>query len=540
MDDYVKVLKKTFGYDNFRDKQLEIIKAVLEDKKDVCSIMFTGAGKSLCFQFPAVYSEKTAIVVSPLISLMNDQLKKMEKLNISTVCLNSTVYNKNTLKESILENEYRLVYITPEYLITQETFIKELNETNNLIGFYIDEAHCISMYGNDFRESYKQLDCLRDWCPEIPIIALTATATQLVQDEIIESLNLRDPLLIRTTFDRPNLVIKVNPKSGNFVNDILNVMNKDDSTIIYCQTRKMTENISDKLKEHDINCDIYHAGMTSAERKEVHQKFIDNKLKCIIATIAFGMGVDFTIRKVIHYGIPKNIESYYQEIGRAGRDGLKSECYLFYSMNDMKTNNYFISQIEDKEYRDHMVQLSLTMKSYIFTSNCRRKYILDYFNETYTKDNCETCDNCLNKKNIKINNFAKEAKLIFETLKLTNGTYGAVIITNIIRGSESKKMLDRFKESKVYGKGTKYPEKWWRYLIAILINNQYIQEKAISHGNSFTLSMTTKALRWLKEYDKDNKIELKLQTPKEMDSLIKPQKAIVFKNIDLVFKKKHR
>lgn len=453
MNDYLTVLKEKFGYDNFRDKQLEIIKAVIDDKKDVCSIMFTGAGKSLCFQFPAVYTEKTVIVVSPLISLMNDQLKKMEALDIPTVCLNSTVYNKNALKADILNNEYRLVYITPEYLVTQETFITELNETGDLLGFYIDEAHCISVYGNDFRESYKKLHYLRKWCPSVPIIALTATATQLVQDEIIKSLKLKKPLLIKTTFDRPNLIIKVRPKSGNYVNDILGVIGKDDLTIIYCQTRKMTESISEKLQKHNINCDIYHAGMSTLERKTVHQKFIDKEIKCIIATIAFGMGVDFTIRKVIHYGIPRNMESYYQEIGRAGRDGLKSECYLFYSISDMNTNNYFINQISNSVYRGHMIQLSLAMKNYIFTTECRRKYILNYFSEEYMNDNCKSCDNCLNKKTTDVHDFAREAKLLFETLNLTDNTYGALMLINILRVQTPKEYRNGLKNLNYMEKG---------------------------------------------------------------------------------------
>ena len=221
MNDYLKVLKDKFGHDNFRDKQLEIIRSVIEEKKDVCAIMFTGAGKSLCFQFPPVYSGKTAIVVSPLISLMNDQFKKMEKMGISVATLNSTVYNKDTLKKEILKGKYRLVYMTPEYLITQEEFIKKLHESGTLCLFCADESHTISVFGNDFRPSYKKLHKLRKWCKDVPIMAMTATATKKVQEEIITSLKLKNPLIVKTTFDRPNLVIRVQQKSGKCIDDIM-------------------------------------------------------------------------------------------------------------------------------------------------------------------------------------------------------------------------------------------------------------------------------------------------------------------------------
>lgn len=538
MNDYLKVLKEKFGHDNFRNKQLEIIKAVIEEKKDVCAIMFTGAGKSLCFQFPPVYSGKTAIVVSPLISLMNDQFKKMEKMGISVATLNSTVYNKDTLKKEILNGKYRLVYMTPEYLITQEEFIKTLAESGTLSLFCADESHCVSTYGNDFRPSYKKLHKLRKWCKGIPIMAMTATATKKVQEEIITSLKLKNPLIVKTTFDRPNLFIRVQQKSAKPIDDIMSVIKKDDPTIIYCQTRKMTEDISDKLEsQHGMNCDIYHAGMTALERKTVHQKFIDGELKCIVATIAFGMGVDFTIRKVIHYGMPKNMESYYQEIGRAGRDGLKSECVMFYSIADMNTNNYFINQITNIPYRMSMIQLSLVMKNYIFSSECRRKYILEYFSENYTKDNCKACDNCMNKKDEIIHNFAIDANLVFETLYLTNNVYGALMIINIIRGAGLKTIPDRFKKSKCYGAGKKYPEKWWRLFLTMLINNKYIDEKSISRGNAFTLCISNKGVEWYDNYESDPNTELKLKVPEDMKvymEIIKTKKklSLTLKNID--------
>src|SRR5579885_2633576 len=282
--------------------------------------MFTGSGKSLCYQFPAVFSNKTSIIVTPLISLMNDQQIKMEELNIPVCCLNSTIFNKNELKDEIFQNKYRLVYMTPEYLITQKSFLNQLSKNKILQAFCIDESHCISTWGNDFREAYKKLNYIREWFPEIPIMTFTATATKKVQNDIINILKRKNPLIIKTTFDRPNLIIKVFPKGISPIKDLLPIINKNEHTIIYCQTRKNTDQISELLKKNNIVSGNYHAGMNSDERDKIHKKFSLKEISCIVATIAFGMGIDTIIRKVIHYGIPKDMESYYQEIGRAGRD----------------------------------------------------------------------------------------------------------------------------------------------------------------------------------------------------------------------------
>lgn len=513
--EYVKVLKKYFGFDTFRDKQLEVINALLKYNRDVCVVMFTGSGKSLCFQFPAVYTNRTIIVVSPLISLMNDQQMKLNKNNISTCCLNGTVGNKSDIKSDIINGKYRLIYITPEYLITQENFIKQLYEKKLLIAVAIDEAHCASMWGNDFRQAYKGLNCIKEWMPDIPTIALTATATPKVQQDIIKILKLKNPLIIKTTFDRPNLIIKVLPKLHNPVQDILPLIKNNEPTIIYCQTRKMTDDISYELKKKKIICGGYHAGMSTNEREKVHKKFATNKLNCVVATIAFGMGIDSVIRKVIHYGIPKDMESYYQEIGRAGRDGKSSECILFYSMSDMNTNNYFINQISSLTYRNHMVELALSMKNYIYTYECRRKYILGYFGEKYNKNNCALCDNCLNNKKDFTYDFTREGKLLIQLINETGNTYGKTIIINILRGSNSKKIPPKFKKIQSFGSGTFHTENWWKIFFTMLINHGYIKENPIAGGNSFTLSTTKKSFEWLESNNK-----LILSVPDEMQKLL--------------------
>lgn len=541
---YEKTLKDKFGYNGFRDKQLEIIKAVLEDKRDVCVTMFTGAGKSLCYQFPPVHTEKIALVVSPLIALMKDQVMKMDELGIPSCALNGTIVNKNFIKDEILENRYRIVFMTPEYLITQQDFLEELYSTGLLVLVCADEGHTISMWGNDFRPAYQKLNCLKDWFPNLPMMSLTATATTKVENDIVNTLGLKKPLMIKTSFDRPNLFIKLIPKGKKFITDLIKVIDKDEPTIIYCQTRSMTDEISTELKKYEIISDSYHAGMSTTERNEVHENLTSGKIKCIVATVAFGMGIDIVIRKVIHYGIPKDMESYYQEIGRAGRDGIRSECLLFYALGDMNNNNYFINKITNITYRNRMTQLALTMKNYIFSSECRRKYVLEYFGEAYTKENCALCDNCLTKKNVITHDFAKCSELLLKTMNLTGNVYGGTMIINILRGSGSKTIPKVYTKSTLFGSGKQFSEAWWKILMRILINNEYVREKPISGGHAFTLCIAQKGLKWLELKKQKDDTTLIFQVPNDMVSMMpktKPTPGIYINipkdDIDLTKKK---
>ncbi len=519
-DNYTKVLKKYFGFDAFRGKQLDIIKAVIEGKRDVCVIMFTGAGKSLCYQFPAVYTQKIAIVISPLISLSNDQAMKMEELNIPVCCLNSSVKFKNTIKENILKNKFRLVYVTPEFIVKEDAFIKELYNKDLLISVNLDEAHTISSWSHDFRPAYLELGCIKKWVPQIPVMALTATATVNVQKDIINVLKLTSPLVVKTTFDRPNLVINLIQKSTNIIRDLLLVVVKDEPTIIYCQTRKSTEKISQLLNKSDIICESYHAGMDNTNRESVHKKFSSNEISCVAATVAFGMGIDITIRKVIHYGIPQNMESYYQEIGRAGRDGLPSYCTLFYGQSDMRTNNYFITQITNIAYRNHRMHLASIMRNYVFSSSCRRKYILEYFNEVYDKDNCKSCDNCLKTGVVQLHNFANEAYLLIKVLNLTGNRYGACMLVDILRGSDAKKIPPIYKKADIHGKGKNYSDKWWKVFVSLMINNKYISEVAISGSRNFSLMVSPLGTEWSRKFILDGTIQLMFPVPQEMPELL--------------------
>lgn len=514
-DIYEEALQKYFGYTNFRDKQFEIIDAVINSCRDVCAIMFTGAGKSLCYQFPAVFTGKVSIVVSPLISLMDDQVMKMQSLGISAVCLNSTVADKRVVKEAILQGQHRVVYMTPEYLITQEKYISNLAVLEMLVGIFIDESHCISTWGNDFREAYKKLDQLRHWLPDTPIVALTATATLKVQTDIIRGLSLHHPLLVKTTFDRPNLRIIIQKKSVNVISDILPIVNTGEPTIVYCQTRKLTNDIASKLQAEGILCEGYHAGLTTEERRRIHEEFFSGVSTCIVATMAFGMGIDITIRNVIHYGMPKDIESYYQEIGRAGRDGLPSNCYTFYNLTDNSTNDFFINQIDNIVYRHHRLEMAGIMKKYIYSGECRRKFILNYFGEAYTSANCQNCDNCLHADERINENYGKECFHLLDIIQDLDGSYGTTMIINIIRGSKGKALTARMRNLRGYNQGKDHTLEWWKIFVRVIANHGFIKEHSIAGGHGFTIKITKEGRQWFTENKSkdDNQKQLFVHIP---------------------------
>ncbi|NIO44954.1 MAG: RecQ family ATP-dependent DNA helicase, partial [Candidatus Aenigmarchaeota archaeon] len=418
-------------------------------------------GKSLCYQFPAVYLDKTTIVVSPLISLMNDQLVKMEELGISTICLNGTVKNKQKIISNIMQNKYRIVYTTPEYISGRKDFLTNLYKFGVVCLFAIDESHCLSHWGCDFRPSYRTLSEIKKLLPDVPMLALTATATPVVQRDIIKTLGLTNPLVVKTTFDRPNLKITIRVKT-KLKDDLVPILEDCQTSIVYCQTRKETEKISNLLDKCGIKSGTYHAGMGDDEREEIHEEFINDDIDCIVATVAFGMGIDKTIRRVVHYGVPKDIESYYQEIGRAGRDRKPAECILFYSQGDSGINNYLLSQIKNQSYRNYRLKLADRMKRFLYNQTCRRKYILSYFGEEYQKDNCGACDNCLTKNRKTVTrDFSKEGLWFLDAMYKTGNVYGSGIIIDLLRGSNSKRIPQKYKKLKEYGMGSQYSKDWW-------------------------------------------------------------------------------
>jgi len=402
------ILKKHFGYEEFRPLQQEIIERVLAGK-DCLVLMPTGGGKSLCFQLPSLLLEGIVVVISPLISLMKDQIDALNTKGISAELINSTLSQEEILSvmKKIQIGEVKILYIAPERLSVPgfEIFLRTLKIS--LIA--IDEAHCISEWGHDFRPDYRNLKFLRNKFPLIPIIALTATATPKVREDIVKQLNLKEPQIFISSFNRPNLSYEVLPKKDSLglILTLLKIY-KDKSAIIYCFSRNDTEDLVRQLNHHGHKSAPYHAGLNTETRKNNQDKFIENEIQIMVATIAFGMGIDKPdVRLVIHHSLPKSIEGYYQETGRAGRDGLSSRCILLFSYADKFKQDYFIKGIQDEaEQRNAQENLNQVIK-YGNLYTCRRKFLLRYFDEDYVKFNCGNCDKCVKQNPIEISTISR-------------------------------------------------------------------------------------------------------------------------------------
>lgn len=370
---YLDCLREKFGHTKFRPMQWTIIRSLIEHKRDNCVIMATGYGKSLCFQYPSVFLNGISIVISPLISLMEDQVLALSIANISACFLGSAQTNKN-IEQEVLNGDYNIVYLSPEYITLYWDFLRKLEKRLNLVA--VDEAHCVSQWGHDFRPSFRLLGKIREVIPNVPILAVTATATERVRQDICNTLKLRNPQQLCTGFDRSNLDFTVRRKTADTWLDLKPMVeNKiQGSIIIYCQTRKETERIADILKAHQIECEAYHAGLALSKRKKILEDFVRDKLNIIIATIAFGMGIDKPdVRFVIHYGASKDLESYYQEVGRAGRDGLPSKCVMFFRPADfIIVERLRLLSTNSKIVADNLAELTNHMKDYVYTTECRR------------------------------------------------------------------------------------------------------------------------------------------------------------------------
>src|SRR5437773_7337234 len=393
--DLSATLKKYFGYDEFRPLQREIVTDALAGH-DVFALMPTGGGKSLCFQLPALMRDGLTIVVSPLIALMKDQVDALQTSGIPATYLNSTLDREEAKARwrGLHGGHYRMLYVAPERLMLDAFLERALNW--DIAQFAIDEAHCISEWGHEFRPEYRELKKLRKHLPDVPIMALTATATERVRVDIIKELKLRDSRAYVASFNRPNLTYRVIPKTTAYEKLLAFIRSRpNDSGIIYCASRKSTESLARNLNEDGISAKPYHAGLTTGERTKHQESFLRDDVRVITATIAFGMGINKpNVRFVVHYDLPKNLESYYQETGRAGRDGLPSECVLLFSASDVAKQLHFIDEKSETEARIARVQLR-QMVHYAETRECRRAVLLQYFDEQYAKLSCEGCDNCL-------------------------------------------------------------------------------------------------------------------------------------------------
>ncbi|MFM2424014.1 MAG: helicase RecQ, partial [Candidatus Parcubacteria bacterium] len=388
-------LKQYFGYDAFRPLQKDIVEQVLR-QQDCLVLMPTGGGKSLCFQLPALVLPGLTIVVSPLISLMKDQVDALQASGVAAAMLNSSqsIEENTSVLEAIKNNSLKLLYVSPERLALPQ-FITLLH-TLPISLFAIDEAHCISQWGHDFRPDYRNLSQLRTLFPTVPIIALTATATTQVRTDIITQLNLPTPQVFLSSFNRPNLRYEVQPKK-DALQTILGLLGScpNESAIIYCFSRKDTEDVARGLNQHGHKAATYHAGLSAETRRTNQERFIRDEITVMVATIAFGMGIDKPdVRLVIHHTLSKSLEGYYQETGRAGRDGLPARCVLLYSPADTYKHEFFLRQIRDPKEHAHAASCLAESATYGTLRTCRRKFILEYFNETYTETTCTNCDYC--------------------------------------------------------------------------------------------------------------------------------------------------
>ena len=523
--DLKNLLKSTFGYDEFRPLQEEIIDAALAGR-DVLVLMPTGGGKSLCYQLPALVREGLTIVVSPLIALMKDQVDALQAAGVPATFLNSTLDAEESRRRigGLHRGEYKLLYIAPERLMLSGT--QEMLESWSPQCIAIDEAHCISEWGHDFRPEYRQLANLRHRFGQIPMMALTATATERVRADIVSQLRLQEPAKFIASFNRPNLQYRVTPRRSA-LRQMLGVIKKHEgeSGIIYCSSRNGTERLAERLKENGVAAAPYHAGMDAGARSRNQEAFIRDDLQVICATIAFGMGIDKPdVRFVIHQDLPKNLEGYYQETGRAGRDGLSADCVLLFNSADVTKQTGFIEEKDDEHEQAVARQLLQQMVHYAESRECRRRVLLDYFSETFEEDNCGACDNCLEPKETFDGTEAATKLLacIYRVREHGGFSVGLNHIVDVLCGANTEK-IRRWNHDQLstYNIGDEFGRDEWKVIARELVRLGYAHQ---TPGQMSVLELTDDGLQWLRNRDRPL-LELTRPAPAKPEKGPRPRKS---------------
>jgi ATP-dependent DNA helicase RecQ len=486
------VLKKHFGFDEFRPFQQEIIESAL-DNRDLLALLPTGGGKSLCYQLPALVRDGLTVVVSPLIALMKDQVDALEAAGVRATFLNSSLNPGESARRlrGLSNGEFKLLYVAPERLVLKG-FLDDLKKWN-VQQVAIDEAHCISEWGHDFRPDYRQLVKLREAFPTVPYVALTATATERVRKDIIRQLQLREPTVFVASFNRSNLNYRVVPKAQSYA-QILQIIRDQsgESGIIYCHARKSTESFANRLRADGISATAYHAGLSSEERSRNQEAFLRDEVQVVCATIAFGMGINKSnVRFVVHADLPKNIESYYQETGRAGRDGLPSDCVLMFSPGDRVKQLRFIDEKQDAREREIALSQLEQMVHYAEDAGCRRRQLLGYFGEDFSEANCGACDNCLNPREQWDGTIAAQKFLSCVVRVQQKGGFSVGInhIVEILTGASTEK-IRRFQHDQLstYGIGSEHTRKEWSAIARELVRMGFLRQNPATFN---TVELTT-------------------------------------------------
>uniref|UniRef100_A0AAR2LAZ4 ATP-dependent DNA helicase n=1 Tax=Pygocentrus nattereri TaxID=42514 RepID=A0AAR2LAZ4_PYGNA len=514
----IKCLKMFFGHHNFKPVQWKVIQSVIQERRDNLVVMATGYGKSLCFQFPPVYCLNISVVISPLIALMEDQVLQLKWVTRRGLPFTSTTVHFQ-----------EVVYMTPEFCSGNISLLEQLNRSIGLSLIAVDEAHCISHWGHDFRGAYRDLGVLKRCLPDVPIVALTATASPSIRDDIVRSLRLVNPLITCTSFDRPNLYLDVDRKSGDIIKDLKRFLVKknggdyefEGATIVYCQSKKEAERVTAALYKLGVRCGVYHAGLGIKQRRETQYQFMRDEIQCVVATVAFGMGINKPdIRKVIHYGAPKEMESYYQEIGRAGRDGLPSACHVLWMPTDMALNRFLLNQTKSDRFRGYKLEMMAKMEKYLNSTKCRRKSILSHFEDKQLRKvtsgilGTKSYNHCSSDQDLK--DFGPCAFQLMGAVSAMGEKFGITAPILLLRGSNSQKVPERFRKHPLYGAERSVSEAWWRALGRELISEKYLMESTGYNKFSTLCKLTPQGRTWLNKAQDERHRTLLLQPNRDL------------------------